>query len=68
MTINLFNEIQNKELFPIHKILEDNNQKELDKLYFGKVLIFPDPIIAEGGHLEILRLKLGQLPSIQGNK
>ncbi len=66
--VKLFDEMCQKELLPFHEIDKDTTRKELDERFAREVLGLPESIIAPGGPLELLRMKLAQEPSIRGNK
>ena len=55
-------------MLPFHEIDKDPVRKELDERFFHEVLGLPGKIIAPGGALDVLRMKLAQEPSIRGNK
>jgi hypothetical protein len=55
-------------LLPIHEIDKDPVRKELDERFAREVLGLPEQILAPGGALEVLRMKLALEPSIRGNK
>jgi hypothetical protein len=64
----LFNDFKEKSLLPIHEIENDAVRQELDERFGSEVLGLPQPILAPGGPLEVLRMKLGREPSIRGRK
>jgi hypothetical protein len=64
----LFDGMSEKELRPLHEIDEDPIRKELDQGFGREVLGLPEPLLASGGALELLRMKLAREPSIRGNK
>lgn len=66
--VKLFDEMCEKQLLPIHEIDKDPIRKELDERFAREVLGIPEPILAPGGALEVLRMKLALEPSIRGNK
>jgi hypothetical protein len=55
-------------MLPIHEIEKEPVRKELDERFGREVLGVPESILAPGGALEVLRMKLAQEPSIRGNK
>jgi integrase len=66
--VKIFDEMCHKQLRPIHEIDKDATRKELDERFGREVLGLPESILAPGGALEVLRMKLAQEPSIRGNK
>ncbi len=66
--VNLFDEICEKQLSPIHEVDKDPTRKELDERFGRDVLGLHESVTREGGALDILRMKLAQEPSIRGNK
>jgi hypothetical protein len=64
----LFDEMSDKPLLPLHEIAKDAVRRELDERFGGEVLGLPASLFAPGGAFEVLRAKLGQEPSIRGNK
>lgn len=66
--VNLFEAMSGQWLLPMHQIEQDAVRKELDEKFAQNVLGLAAPIIAPGGPLEILRMKLSREPSIRGQK
>jgi hypothetical protein len=64
----LFDDMDNQQLLPVHEINEDVVRMELDEKFCVRVLGLPKKFVASDGPLELLRLKLSQEPSIRGNK
>lgn len=64
----LFDQMSDKSLLPLHEIDKDSVRHELDERFGREVLGLPASLFASGGPLEILRMKLAQEPSIRGNK
>ena len=64
----LFDDIGGNPLKPLHEIADDATRRELDQRFGREVLGMPEPLFAPGGPMELLRMKLGQEPSIRGNK
>lgn len=64
----IFNAISSRPLLPLHEINKDPVRKQLDKEFARDVLGLAAPILATGGPLELLRMKLSQEPSIRGAK
>jgi len=60
--------MSDKDLKPLNEIDVDTVRSKLDELFAVKVLGLPREIIAAGGPLELLRLKLSRGPSIRGAK
>jgi hypothetical protein len=65
---NLFDDICEKPLLPLHELVRDVVRRELDERFAREVLGWSESIIQPGGPLELLRMKLAQEPSIRGNK
>ena len=66
--VKLFDAMSEQPLLPLHKLDTDPIRKELDEAFARNVLRLPAPILASGGPLELLRMKLSQEPSIRGSK
>ena len=66
--VKLFDAMSKKPLLPLHEIDEDPIRKKLDEAFARNVLRLPEPILASGGPLELLRKKLSREPSIRGSK
>lgn len=66
--VKIFDETCEKPLLPFHKIDKDPVRKELDEKFGREVLGLPESVLAPGGALDVLRMKLAQEPSIRGNK
>jgi len=66
--VELFDAMSQKPLLPVHEIDQDPVRKELDERFARDVLGLSDHIIAPGGPLHLLRLKLSREPSIRGKK
>ena len=66
--VQLFDEMSQSPLKPLHELDSDENRKTLDRRFYGEVLGLPDSILADGGPLDILRQKLCREPSIRGSK
>ena len=66
--VKLFDDICGKELLPLNEIDKDQVRQELDQRFARDVLGLPAPILADGGPLELLRMKLAREPSIRGHK
>jgi hypothetical protein len=64
----IFDDICQLPLKPLHELDIDANRKTLDRRFYGEVLGLPDAILADGGPLDILRQKLCREPSIRGSK
>ena len=67
-SVALFDEVSTKPLLPVNEIDKDPVRKELDERFARDVLGLPEPFIASGGPLELLRAKLSCEPSIHGGK
>jgi hypothetical protein len=65
---DLFDSLCLQLLSPIHEIDKDPIRKELDERFCREVLNLPESIMAPGGSLELLRMKLAREPSIRGSK
>lgn len=64
----LFAKLQAEELLPLHEMDRDAIRRELDEKFARGVLGWSDSILAPGGPLEVLRMKLSREPSIRGRK
>ncbi len=66
--VKIFDQTYEKALLPLHEIDKDPVRKELDERFARDVLGLPESILAPGGALQVLRMKLALEPSIRGNK
>lgn len=66
--VKIFDHMSSKPLLPLHEIGKDPVRKKLDEDFAREVLGATAPLLAAGGPLELLRMKLGQEPSIRGGK
>ena len=66
--VRLFNAMSAQPLLPLHEIDRDPVRRKLDEDFARGVLGLAAPILATGGSLEVLRMKLSQEPSIRGAK
>ncbi len=66
--VKIFDSMCYKPMLPIHQIDKDPVRKELDERFGREVLGLPESVLAPGGVLDVLRMKLAQEPSIRGNK
>lgn len=66
--VKIFDDMCHKRLLPIHEIDRDPTRKELDQKFGREVLGLPQSLLASGGPVDALRMKLAQEPSIRGNK
>jgi len=66
--VNIFDAMSEQQLLPLHEIGKDPVRKELDEKFARNVLRLVEPVLASGGPLEILRMKLSREPSIRGHK
>ncbi|MCZ6681296.1 MAG: hypothetical protein O7E52_29100, partial [Candidatus Poribacteria bacterium] len=66
--VKLFDTMSGQGLLPLHEIDKDPIRKELDEKFARNVLGLAEPIIAPGGPLEVLRMKLSREPSVRGQK
>ncbi|MCY4070524.1 MAG: hypothetical protein OXG60_04455 [Chloroflexi bacterium] len=64
----IFDDMKDMPLKPIHELDIDENRKTLDRRFYSEVLGLPESILADGGPLDILRKKLCREPSIRGSK
>jgi len=62
----LFKKLSAKELLTVDELGKDSARAELDAEFATKVLGMNPSVVAPGGPLELLRMKLGQEPSITG--
>lgn len=63
-----FEEMRNLRFLPLDQIDEDPARAELDRRLLVNVLGLDESLLAEGGPLHRLRLKLASEPQIHGNK
>jgi hypothetical protein len=66
--VKLFDAMSNQPFLPLHEIDKDLVRKELDEKFALNVLGLSNKVVASGGPLELLRLKLSREPSIRGAK
>ena len=66
--VKLFDAMSEQPLLPLHELDRDPIRRELDEAFARNVLRLSEPILASGGPLELLRMKLSQEPSIRGSK
>jgi len=66
--VKIFDEMCYKQMVPMHEIDKDPVRKELDERFAREVLGLPESVLAPGGALDVLRMKLALEPSIRGNK
>ena len=66
--VKLFDAMSKQRLLPLHKLDRDPIRRKLDEAFARNVLRLPEPILASGGPLELLRMKLSKEPSIRGSK
>ena len=64
----LFDEMNQLPLLPLHELDKDDNRKTLDRRFYSRVLGLDESLLADGGPLDILRQKLCREPSIRGSK
>lgn len=66
--VRLFDIMSEKPLLAVNEIDKDPVRKELDEQFGRIVLGLSESILAPGGPLELLRMKLSREPSIRGGK
>jgi hypothetical protein len=66
--VRLFDTMSGLDLLPLHEIDKDPVRQDLDKKFARDVLRLPSTMLAPGGPLELLRMKLAREPSIRGHK
>ena len=66
--VKLFDAMSGQPLSPLHELDSDPVRKALDEAFARNVLKLPESILASGGPLELLRMKLSKEPSIRGSK
>ena len=66
--VKLFDAMSEQPLLPLHELNRDPIRRELDEAFARNILRLSEPILASGGPLELLRMKLSQEPSIRGSK
>ena len=64
----MFDDLQQKELLPLHRMDEDRVRQELDERLAIEVLQLPFAVTGPDGALNLLRRKLAREPSIRGRK
>lgn len=64
----VFNDLKAKPLKPFNEIASDETRKELDKLFFTRVLNLDEELFDVNGSFELLVSKFNNEPSIQGSK
>ncbi|MEX1187515.1 MAG: hypothetical protein WEA80_13090 [Gemmatimonadaceae bacterium] len=65
---SLFDALSAEDLLPLHEIDRDPARRQLDDRFALDVLGLSGEVVASGGPLELLRLKLSREPSIRGGK
>lgn len=66
--VRLFDTMGEMDLLPLHYLDSDAVRRELDEKFAQQVLGLPASVLALGGALELLRMKLAQEPSVRGHK
>jgi hypothetical protein len=66
--VRVFDNMSEQQLSPLHEIGSDPVRRRLDVDFARDVLGLAASTFATGGPLELLRMKLGQEPSIRGGK
>ena len=66
--VKLFDAMCEQPLLPLHELDRNPIRRELDEAFARNVLRLSEPILASGGPLELLRMKLSREPSIRGSK
>ncbi len=66
--VEIFDEMNQLPLFPVHELDRDENRKILDRRLYSEVLGMPDSILEDNGPLDLLRKKLCREPTIRGSK
>ena len=66
--VRIFDAMSGQSLLPLNEIDNDPIRRALDEAFARDVLGLPAPVIAPGGPLEVLRMKLSREPSIRGQK
>jgi hypothetical protein len=64
----IFDDIKNKDLYPINKISVDAVRHEIDIRLCSEVLGLPPELTAADGSMDLIRQKLALEPSINGGK
>jgi hypothetical protein len=68
LATELFDNMCELQLMPLHELHIDQNRKQLDKVFARDVLGLPESIYIKDGPIDVLRMKLSQEPSIRGSK
>lgn len=66
--VQIFDAMSDQPLRPLHEMDQDPVRRELDGRFAREVLGLAEPILVEGGPLDLLRMKLSREPSVRGSK
>jgi hypothetical protein len=66
--VKVFDDLCETELLPLHELASDPARAELDRRFLTECLGLSAAIVAKGGPVDLLRLKLSQEPSVRGHK
>ncbi len=66
--VSIFDAMSDQPLRPLHEMDADPVRWELDQRFAREVLGLAEPILVEGGPLDVLRMKLSREPSVRGSK
>jgi hypothetical protein len=66
--VRIFNAMSSQPLMPVHEMANDPVRQKLDEDFARNVLGLAAPVLAAGGPLDVLRMKLSQEPSIRGGR
>ena len=64
----IFDDFKQRPLKPFNEITKDAVRAELDEAFFSNILGFKQFHFDDGGPFDLLRMKLGNEPSVQGTK
>lgn len=66
--IGIFDAVSSQSLLPAHEMDNDAVRRQIDEDFARDVLGLAAPVLAAGGPLDVLRMKLSQEPSIRGGR
>jgi hypothetical protein len=66
--VSIFNKLNSSLFLPVHQLDQDDSRRELDERFGADVLGLAPHVLAPGGPMEVLRMKLAREPSILGHK
>jgi len=66
--VQIFDKMSKAEMLPGHEMDKDSVRKQLDELFFQKVIGIDQSYFEPNGPFDLLRMKLSSEPSIRGQK